>query len=179
MHPNRLGRVIPGLPVSMSHMLYVCALSFRICEQCFKYCVVGREVARVCLSRSRSLCSSKEHPESVPSALQHRYRDATDLTLKYGRVAVRAVRFYSEDLMTHLKESDVLGFSRRRFGGDIGLAARYQPACDSLSKCNGRQYMYHSRMILVTAGVHWADHTVHGLSEALGAAMVELSVDDS
>lgn len=80
--------------------------------------------------------------------------------------------------MTHLKESDVLGFARRRFG-DVGLAARYQPVCDSLSKCYGRQYMYHSRVILVTAGVHWADHTVHRLSEALGAAMVELSVDDS
>jgi len=60
-----------------------------------------------------------------------------------------------------------------RFGGDVGLAARDQLVRDSLKKWNGRQYMYHSRMIIVKAGGPWIDEAERDLSMALGVMYLD------
>ncbi|KAF9024391.1 hypothetical protein CPC16_007181 [Podila verticillata] len=201
-HPDRLDRVILGLPIPKSHMLYVLAMSFRICEQCFRYCrVVGHKnraclplpipislspgqsgehtpcTVRLCLACRRT--HFKKHPEPIPSALQTRLRDAVDLTLKYGREAVRAATKVRGGKPTCLKESVVLGFARKQYGGDVALAARDQPVCDSLKKCAGRQYMYHSRMIIVATGTPWVDHMASELGETLSFAIGDLLLEDS
>ncbi|KAG0354588.1 hypothetical protein BG005_006348 [Podila minutissima] len=189
VYPDRLDRTILGLSTSKSHMLYVLASSFRICEQCFKYCIVGSE-GRACfplpirvipLSPTDSenqpcairLCLAcrkvhfGRHPEPIPEAIGNRLGIDIDLTDKYGTKAVdTAVRPTIIDA-PWLHEKDVLAQARILFGGDIGLAARDQSLKDSLKKCNGRQYMYHSRMIIVAAGDPWVDHAERDLSMAL------------
>lgn len=202
VHPDRIDRVIPGLPVPKSHMFYVLAMSFRICEQCFRYCrVIGHKnrvrlplpipislrsvqgsehpqyIVRLCLACRKT--HFKKYPEPMPFALQTRLRDVTDLTLKYGREAVRAAAKVCGGKSTHLKESVVLGFARKRYGGDVGLAARDLPMCDSLKKCAGRQYMYHSRMIIVAAGAPWVDNSAPELGEKLNFAMGDLLLEES
>ncbi|KAF9018989.1 hypothetical protein BGZ52_003825 [Haplosporangium bisporale] len=180
VYPERLHRVIPGLPISKSHMLYVLASSFRICEQCFRYCAAGSE-GRACLPwPARVIPSSSDqgehqpwtirqclacrkahfaqHPEPIPVAVDQRYRIGTDLADQYGHEAVIAVARDSILETVLILERDVLAQARVIFGGDVGLTARNQTVKDSLKKCKGRQYMYHSRMIIVTAGDPWVDH---------------------
>lgn len=115
----------------------------------------------------------------MPSALKTRFRDAVDLTLKYGREAVRAATKVSGGKPACLKESVVLGFARKQYGGDVALAAKDRPVCDSLKKCAGRQYVYHSRMIIVAAGAPWVDHTAPELAETLSFAMGDLLLEES
>ncbi|KAF9384702.1 hypothetical protein CPB97_005438 [Podila verticillata] len=191
VYPERLHRIIPGLPISKSHMLYVLASSFRICEQCFRYCAAGSE-GRACLPwPTRVIPSSSDqdehqpwtirqclacrrahfaqYPEPIPVAVDQRYGIGTDLADRYGHEAVIAVAHDEILEAVMILEGDVLAQARVIFGGDIGLTARNQTVKDSLKKCKGRQYMYHSRMIIVAAGGPWVDPAERYLSMALEA----------
>lgn len=63
--------------------------------------------------------------------------------------------------------------------GDVGLTAKTQRMSDSLKKCNGRQFMYYSPMLVVASGDVWVDHAVPDLSEALSVETRVLSLEDS
>lgn len=195
VYPDRLERTILGLSTVKSHMLYVLASSFRICEQCFKYCFVGCEgKGRACLplpirvipqlptdqsdenqSCAIRLCLAcrkihfEQHPEPIPEAIGNRLGIDSDLAKEYGPEAVDAA--VPPDIIgtPWLREKDVLVQARVLFGGDVGLAARDQSLKDSLKKCQSRQYMYHSRMIIVAAGNPWVDQEERSLSMALEA----------
>ncbi|KAG0008871.1 hypothetical protein BGZ81_003829 [Podila clonocystis] len=190
VYPDRLDRTILGLSTSKSHMLYVLALSFRICERCFKYCHVSSE-GRACLPLpirmipsfavdhgqdqpwTTRLCLAcrkthfAQHPEPIPEAIHERVRARTDLELEYGFEAVNAMARPGNPSLPWLRERDVLAEARVLFGGDVGLTAKGQSVRDSLKKCNYRQYMYHSRMIVVAAGDLWVDQAERDLCVAL------------
>ncbi|KAG0031660.1 hypothetical protein BGZ82_006868 [Podila clonocystis] len=171
-------------------MLYVLSLSFRICERCFKYCHVRSE-GRACLPLpirmipsfavdrgqdqpwTTRLCLAcrkthfAEHPEPIPETIHERLGVSTDLAVEYGPEAVNAAARPENLSHPWLRERDVLAQARIFLGGDVGLSAKDQSVRGSLEKCRYRQYMYHSRMILVAAGELWVDQAERDLSMAL------------
>lgn len=102
-------------------------------------------------------------------AVGRRYGISTDLATQYGHEAVITVARDSILEAVLMREKDVMAQARMIFGGDVGLAARNQSVKDSIKKCKGRQYMYHSRMIIVAAGGPWIDEAERELSMALEA----------
>lgn len=84
---------------------------------------------------------------------------------------MRAAAMLFDEKATCLEESCGPCICSEAVWGDVGLAAKDRQMSDSLKKCNGCQFMYYLRMLVVASGDVWVDHTVPDPGEALSVEM--------
>ncbi|KAG0035333.1 hypothetical protein BGZ81_009829 [Podila clonocystis] len=175
--PKEILGLLPGMPTSRSNMLFMCAYSFLVCEQCFVHCSpknLGRtQLASLPLkvylpwaSDYVKLCPQcrikhyEQYPEPVPEYVQGNRRSRCDIRRLYSLddSEIRTLsRFGGGWEEITFSEEDALALARHIYGGDVGLAALPRSMAKSLAKSNNRVYVYILRSQVLSSGSVWKD----------------------
>ncbi|KAF9304930.1 hypothetical protein BGZ74_000147 [Mortierella antarctica] len=175
--PKETLDLLPGMPTSRSYMLFMCANSFLICEQCFVHHNpkdLGRaQLASLPLkvylpwaSDNVKLCPQcrvehyEHYPEPVPEYVRGSRRSRCDIRRLYNLddSEIRTLtRFGGGWEEITFSEEDALTLARQVYGGDVGLAALPRSLAKSLAKSNNRVYVYLLRRQVLSSGSVWKD----------------------
>ncbi|KAF8988350.1 hypothetical protein CPC16_010890 [Podila verticillata] len=175
--PKETLDLLPGMPTSRSYMLFMCAYSFLICEQCFVHCNpkdLGRkQLASLPLkvflpwaSDNVKLCPQcrvqhyEQYPEPIPEYVRDNRRSRCDIRRLYNLddSEIRTLtRFGGGWEEITFSEEDALALARHVYGGDVGLAALPRSLAKSLAKSNNRVYVYILRRQVLSSGSVWKE----------------------